>query len=119
MADQSQPGRRTAAKKKAKRRTSAGQHTIADATATERPAKTVAAPRTTKYVVTVDNVTGLMLKIDKVTEGAGQESDVATTPVDPANLSSAFAAPTADPTAIVQAYYRGIADYLNTLITIK
>jgi hypothetical protein len=92
---------------------------MSDATATERPAKTVAGPRTTKYIVTVDNMTGLMLKVDKVTEAAGKKSAATTTAVDPSNLSSTFAAPPADPTAIVQAYYRGIADYFNTLMTIK
>jgi hypothetical protein len=119
MADESQPGRRRAAKKKATaRKTPAPKRAMADATATDRPPKTVAGPRTTKYLVTVDNVTGLMLKVDKVTEAAGK-SPAKTTAVDPSSLSSALAAPSADPTAIVQAYYRGIADYFNTLMTIK
>jgi len=88
-----------------------------DATATEKPVKAGVAPPTTKYIVTVDNVTGLPLKIEKLTEEKDkQEGKPASTSATPAAMTTTtVAAPAPDPTAIVQAYYKGIADYLNAI----
>jgi hypothetical protein len=120
MADESQPGRGPAREKKASARGTPGSgRAMSDAAATEKPAKTVPGPRTTKYIVTVDNITGLALKVDKITEAAGKDSAAMTTTIQPANMSATFASPAADPSAIVQAYYRGIADYFNALMTTK
>ena len=120
MADESQPARRSAAKRKAKaRKTPATKRSMADAAATERPAKTVERPRTTKYIVTVDNVTGMMLKVENFDEKPGTARSAKPTEAQSSSMDAPAAAPTADPTAMVQAYYRGIADYFNTLMTIK
>jgi hypothetical protein len=90
----------------------------ADASATERPPKSTAASRTSRFVVTVDNTTGLALKIEKLTEGKGAvaQAAAATTPV---TLATPLAAGAPDPNAIVQAYYRGIADYVNAIMGIN
>ncbi len=120
MADESQPARRPAARKKKKaRKTSGGARAMADATAVERPVKTVERPRTTKYIVTVDNVTGLILKVDPFAEGTTKRQAERTAKVEPASMAETVATPPEDPTGIGQAYYRGIADYYNTLMTIK
>ena len=92
---------------------------MSDSSATEKPPKSVPAPRSTKYIVTLDNTTGLVLKVEKINEEAGTDQPATTTVVDPASLSTTFTAAAADPTAIAQAYYRGVADYLNALMTIK
>jgi hypothetical protein len=106
-------------KKEPAREVPAKERVMSDASATEKPAKTVPGSRTTKYVVTVDNITGLVLKVEKITQAGTKESAPMTTTVDPASVAATFVAPSSDPSAIVQAYYRGIADYVNALTTIK
>ena len=113
-------GREGGREKRESTREGAGaRRAMSDASATEKPAKTTPAARTTRYVVTVDNVTGLILKVEKLNETAAKEAAAMTTPVDPASLATTFSAPPPDPAAVVQAYYRGIADYLNALMTVK
>ena len=90
-----------------------------DASAVEKPPRSAPGSRTTKYIVTVDNMTGLPLKVEKITEASVAGGEATTSTVSPASLATPFAAGTPDPSALVQAYYRGIADYLNAITSIK
>src|SRR5262245_18392471 len=125
MAAQKSGASRSARRKTPARR--AASQAMSDVSVIEKPVKTVQGSRTTKYVVTVDNITGLILKVDKIAEAAKEkkaakpikETPAMTTAVDPASVTATLAAQPADPAAIVEAYYRGIADYVNALAMIK
>ena len=113
----------SAAKRTAKKgRKTKGASRTTDLSATELPPRTAPTPRTTQYLVTMDNATGLALKIEKQeAKGAKRELGSAEFGKVAAATSAALATPaslagtTNDPTAIVQAYYKGIADYLNAI----
>jgi len=115
---QGQSAKRTAKKG----RKTKGASRTTDLSATELPPRTAPTPRTTQYLVTMDNATGLALKIEKQeAKGAKRELGSAEFGKVAAATSAALATPaslagtTNDPTAIVQAYYKGIADYLNAI----
>ncbi len=83
--------------------------------------------KTTQYVVTVDNQTGATIKIEKVDDATGKKKELTAAELGQvmlyANLSqtpygsmAGAAAPSATETdALVQAYYQGVADYINAL----
>jgi hypothetical protein len=101
--------------------------------ATERPAKMSEKKKTTQYVVTVDNATGFASKIEKLDEATGDRTELtrqqyadaayyaAVAPYVSAALpsSGAFAlssTPTVDPrSTVIDAYYRGVSEYLRAL----
>jgi hypothetical protein len=92
----------------------------ADTTATEKPAKAAPAARTSQYIVTIDNATGIPLKIEKLQKpGERRELGAAEFARVAATAGAAASAPAEDPTAILQAYYKGIADYLNAVVGLK
>ncbi len=92
---------------------------------TEKPVPSVPAKKTSQYVVTVDNETGLAVKIEKLDEGTGEHKELSkeeyTAVFAYASLAAPYYAgysayaPTYSPesASVVQAYYRGVADYLK------
>lgn len=100
---------------------------------TEKPAMMGPPPRTTEYVVTVDNRSGIPVKIEKLDEKTAartelSEAEYAAMMLGGRPRTAAFgsAAPgpflaTAPPPAapvnqaLVDAYYRGVADYIKAI----
>ena len=118
--------RRAAAKKKAASAASARM----EALPTEQPVPGPPPKKTTEYVVTVDNQTGMPVKIEKLDEDTGKRKELSAEEYAQAMLYSslsqtpyyagvAAAAPppasASDTDALVQAYYQGVADYINAL----
>lgn len=106
------------------------------APATERPVFAAPAPRTSEYVVTVDNQTRLAIKIEKVDPKTGKRRELSKDEyagIYPAGRppgaarsaetnrparAAAFSTTTPTPaeyTALVEAYYRGVADYIKAI----
>jgi hypothetical protein len=94
---------------------------------TEKPVPLSPAKRTSEYVVTVNNSTGLPTKIEKLDSETGKRKELteaeylqmvsAATSQQPLNYLGfgSTVASEAVSDAVTQAYYRGIVDYLNTL----
>lgn len=106
--------------------------------ATERPVFSAPAPRTSEYVVTVDNQTRLPIKVEKIDPKTGKRRELskeeyagiypagrppgaprpaeAKRPASAASFSATASTPTpAEYTALVEAYYRGVADYIKAI----
>ncbi len=89
------------------------------AMATERPARVTPEKRTSQYVVTVDNQTGMTVKIERLDEATGRRKELSTEEYGQAmayaGAGQDVSASAGDADALVQAYYRGLADYFNAL----
>jgi hypothetical protein len=113
-------------------------------TATEKPVSVGPPPRTSQYLVTVDNRTGVAIKIEKLDgetgdrkeltaaeyavlypQGGPQRPPAAAASTPAAIVQSAPAArmspslSSASVTALTEAYYRGVADYITSLTPTK
>ena len=120
------PAKKKAAAKGAAKATSA-KRAESRAMATERPAPVTPQKKTSQYVLTVDNQTGMTLKIERIDEDTGKRKELSKEEYGQAmayaGLSSSpqlagrqdVSASGGDAEALVQAYYRGMADYLNAL----
>ena len=85
--------------------------------ATEKPVLMGSQPTTTEYIVTVDNASGLPVKIEKL-DDAGKRQELSTAEyarVYGADPAQAAAFSTADATSAIEAYYRGVVDYLTVI----
>ena len=101
--------------------------------ATEKPVPSVPAKKTSQYVVTVDNTTGVAVKVEKLDEDTGERKELtkseyaqlqggvslAASPFNTGFSGSAAAVSPVESSAVIQAYYRGIADYLNALASLS
>jgi hypothetical protein len=98
------------------------------AAATEKPIPNVSEKRQSQYVVTVDNRTGGVLKIEKLDSDTSERKELTADEyagvLAYANLSSPYLAglgayamsqPVLGSVSAVQAYYRGLADYFYAL----
>jgi hypothetical protein len=84
----------------------------AGAFATEKPVIPPAAARTSTYVVTVDNRTGIATRIERLDEKSGERKEMS--PMEYAQLAAAYYAPaTADGGVLMQAYLQGMKDYFG------
>jgi hypothetical protein len=124
----------------AKRRTLAAADVVESKTpVTEKPVPLTPPPKTSQYLVTVDNFTGAPTKIERVNDQTGDKQELSrgeyaslaatvghplTTPVSPrafavTNVSGApedfFQGSPSDDPALTEAYYRGVVDYLHAL----
>ena len=114
------PAKKKAAAKGAAKATSA-KRAESQAMATERPAPVTPQKKTTQYVVTVDNQTGMTLKIERLDEDSGKRKELSKEEYGQATAYAGLlagqdvSASAGDAEALVQAYYRGMADYLNAL----
>jgi hypothetical protein len=106
---------------------------------TEKPVLQPSPPRTSQYLVTIDNFSGLPTRVEKVNSETGEKKELSeseamklaapfTTPFTAPALASAFGftnvtgaadsffqeSPSDDP-ALTDAYYRGVVDYLHAL----
>ena len=111
--------------------TSSGKKT--EPLATEKPVPSVPVKKTSQYVITVDNTTGLAVKIEKLDEDTGERTELTKSEYAQAQSGASLAAapfyagyggsaPAVSPmesSALIQAYYRGIADYLNALTSLS
>jgi hypothetical protein len=97
-----------------------------EALATEQPVPSTPLKKTSQYVVTVDNQTGLPVKIEKLDatgkrkeltgEEYGQALAFGSLPPTSAGEMESLAQASAEETdTLVKAYYQGIADYINAL----
>jgi hypothetical protein len=94
------------------------------ALATEQPVPSVPQEKTSQYVVTVDNQTGLFVKVEKLT-AAGERQELSQEEYERAIMEgfssvvggeqSGGLAPSAESEPLLSAYYQGVADYLNNL----
>lgn len=105
--------------------------------ATDKPVLSKAQPRTSQYLVTVDNRTGIALKIEKFNEQTSEKTELTTaeyaliypyggprpgttstapgTMSSPSHATSGTTTNPSDTTALSDAYYRGVADYFKAL----
>jgi hypothetical protein len=103
-----------------------------EALATEAPVPSAPRKKTSQYVVTVDNQTGLPVKIEKLDEATGKRKELTKQEYEQslayAGLSTASVfgglegsaqASSASTDDMVQAYYQGVADYINALTSNK
>jgi hypothetical protein len=108
----------------AKRETAdAGTSAPAEVPVTEQPVPSKPMPATTQYVVTVDNETGIATKVERIDEETGNRTEVSADEYAAmystvmSSPESSFSAPEAayasDP--LLEAYYQGVADYLQAL----
>lgn len=99
---------------------------------TEKPVPSTPVKRTSQYVVTVDNETGVASKIEKLDEATGDRQELTrdeymqvamyASPLSAplfTGLSGSAPASAAENESLVQAYYRGVAAYLNALTSPK
>lgn len=89
------------------------------AMATEQPAPVTPQKKTSQYVVTIDNQTGIAVKIERLDEATGGRKELSKEEYGQAMAHAGagqnMSASEGDAEALVQAYYRGIADYFNAL----
>lgn len=96
-----------------------------EALPTERPVPSAPEKKTSEYVVTVDNQTGMPVKIEKLDEGTGRREELTAEEYGQAMAYASLSyapfygnqVPTsaAEADTLMQAYYQGVADYLNAL----
>lgn len=96
---------------------------------TEKPVLLAAPKKTSQYLVTIDNSTGVAVSIEKIDPGTGKKKELSqaeylqlvssnVNPLPVANFQSLggySGAPATDNAALTEAYYRGVVDYLNAL----
>jgi hypothetical protein len=75
---------------------------------------------TSQYVVTINNATGLPVKIERLDPGTGKRQELdasayAESATPSAGGAAAMSAGPAETNAIVSAYYQGVADYLAAI----
>jgi len=94
--------------------------------ATEKPVKLTPPERTSQYVVTVDNTTGIPTKIEKLDSSTGERKELSQ--AEYLQLGAAYTNPVAAMSGVPgylgapsaseglnSAYYKGVLDYLNAL----
>ena len=94
----------------------------------EQPVPSAPQKKTAQYVVTVDNQTGLLVKIEKLDDVKGERKELSQEEYEQvmmgpnlssssfdAGLDSNELASTTENSPLLVAYYRGVADYLNAL----
>jgi hypothetical protein len=100
---------------------------------TEKPVPSAPVKSTSQYVVTVDNRTGLPVKIEKLSDDTGARKELsmdeyarflgytslASSPSSVGFSGSAPAYGSSEATALVQAYYQGVTDYFKALVNPK
>ena len=98
-----------------------------EALASEQPVPSTPLKKTSQYVVTIDNQTGLPVKIEKIDGDTGKRKELTNEeygqafafgglPPAPAGEMESLAQESSTETeALVNAYYQGIADYINAL----
>jgi hypothetical protein len=98
---------------------SSGQQEVAFAT--EQPVPSVPEEKLSQYIVTVDNQTGLLAKVEKLA-AAGERMELSQEELEQVGLFSAAGgentselASSTDDNSLLAAYYQGVADYLNNL----
>lgn len=82
---------------------------------TEKPAEVPALEMTSEYVVTVNNLTGLLAKIEKVDGATGSRAELS---ADEYTQTLGYPSPSAyadQMFAQVQLYYQGLSDYVNAM----
>jgi hypothetical protein len=91
------------------------------ALASEQPVPSVPEEKISQYVVTVDNESGLLVKVEKLT-AAGERKELSQEEYEQAELSSVAGgegssefASSANDSSVLTAYYQGVNDYLNSL----
>ena len=94
-------------------------HNSGKTPASEKPVLSAPESETSTYVVTIDNSTGLAVKIEKLDEETGTrteftEGEYASAGYSPAS-GSYGPAYSAEDISLVQSYYRGVVDYLGSL----
>lgn len=138
MAEEKQSERPTEGSAR-KRRRATKKKAASSAPTNPAPAKLEALPteqavpspppkKTSQYVVTIDNQTGVPVKIEKLDDATGKRKELTTEEYGQAMLYAGLsqtpyygsagalaAAPAAGVDALAQAYYQGIADYINAL----
>jgi hypothetical protein len=89
---------------------------------TEKPVASAPFKKTSQYVVTVDNSTGFIQKIERLDEETGsrkaftKQELAATLAMSPYTAAiSAYASASPASAAAAQAYYQGVLDYLKAL----
>lgn len=109
-----------------------GNKSETQAPATEKPVKLSPPPRTSQYVVTLDNRTGLAVKIENLNEKTGEKTELSKEeyaaimlygrPVPTSAAKSALDSPMSsrapsqgENAALTEAYYRGVTDYIKAL----
>jgi len=113
-------------KKKAESKSETKSPTIT--MASEQPMPTAPQKKTSQYVVTIDNQSGLPVKIEKLDEETGARKELSENEYGQAfssysglspslygSLGSYVPASPAEAETMVQAYYQGVADYINAL----
>lgn len=118
--------KKSRASKKKSRPSTRSYSKEAQALATEQPVPSAPQKKTSQYVVTVDNQTGLPVKIEKL-EHTGKRKELTKEEYGQAlaysGLSSPFSAGSEDYASaspeeldsLTQAYYQGVTDYINAL----
>ena len=96
-----------------------------EALASEQPVPSTPLKKTSQYVVTIDNQTGLPVKIEKMDGGTGKRKELTNeeyglafgglSPAPAGEMESLAQASSTETEALVNAYYQGIADYINAL----
>jgi len=95
---------------------------------TEKAVKAAPVEETSQYVVTLDNTTGMPTKVEKLDEATGQRKEL--TPQEYVTLMAygGYVGPAAALGAaaysaaigpVIESYWRGYTDYVNTLISGK
>jgi hypothetical protein len=87
---------------------------LSEPPATEKPA-TPSIPLTSQYVVTVNNVTGLLKKIEKLDEATGDQTELSG---EEYTQWLGYASPAVYSDVILmqtQLYYQSLTDYMNML----
>jgi hypothetical protein len=98
------------------------------ALATEQPVPSAPQEKTSQYVVTVDNKTGLLVKIEKLDEVTNERKELSQEEYERAGMSANLSSspseagfepnalpPSAESDPLLAAYYQGVADYFNAL----
>lgn len=93
--------------------------------ATEKPVKLPSPQRTSQYVVTLDNTTGIPTKIEKLDSSTGERKELSQaeylqlgslyTNPPLAAMSGVTGGTPSTSEALNSAYYKGVLDYLNAL----
>lgn len=100
--------------------------------ATEKPVPSAPEKKTSQYVVTVDNQTGLASKIETLDDETGERNELTTDEYAQVMLYASYSASpfysamsayipasSSESNLLTRAYYRGVSDYLNALNTTK
>lgn len=96
-----------------------------EALASEQPVPSTPLKKTSQYVVTIDNQTGLPVKIEKIDGDTGKRKELTNEeygqafggppPAAAGEMESLAQASSTEADALVKSYYQGIADYINAL----